>query len=152
MAVLHLAGKIYSAFIKLVIENVPQSDFHINPSIPHTWQWLIQNNYLEWCRAVLNSDWFEILPICSNGNAALSPIFAVTVLFIWSKLANFKLEAAGYILCKFIEHGLRIHQPQRCFPGKTAHRRKASWISQRRSFYEMGNWFHNWTFFFVVFF
>ena len=34
------------------------------------------------------------------------------------------LEGAEYILCKFIEHGLQIHQHQPCFPSKTANHRK----------------------------
>ena len=34
------------------------------------------------------------------------------------------LEGAEYILWKFIEHGLQIHQHQPCFPSKTANHRK----------------------------
>ena len=86
---------------------------------------------LEWSRAVLNSEWFpkqvEILPICSNANAAYPRIW---LSLFYSSDPNSQtsnwLEAAEYILCKFIEHGLRIHQHQPCFPGKAANHRKDS--------------------------
>ena len=131
MAILYLVwGEIFSAFIT-ILSVFSSSIFHTDPCLWHPvsldrFQFedlaMIYSKLLIWSGLdgiVLNSEWFpkqvEILPICcSNGNAAYPPIWLLSLYSSHSQTSN-RVKAAEYILCKFIEHRLPIHQHQHCF-------------------------------------